>query len=151
MVFFEPRDEFLVWLLTYAKDRVVFDVGCGTGVFLERMWQMGIKAIGVELYVHKIENVTTRMRVFPQDARECSALRTMPALVLFCRPSHDGWVHDTIPLLHPESEVLYISKPGNEVMDVPYDVFTRELLDPPGCEEEYVWRVSPIELRSTDA
>lgn len=137
MTFFRPRDEFLPWLKAYARDRPVFDVGCGNGEFLKRMWAAGIKAMGIDKYGDQIEDLQVRMRTLCQDATDCKTLRTHAGLVLFCRPNHTGWVADVVAdHLHPDSEVLYISKPGNHFVDLPdFDV---EKLAAPGLEVEEV-------------
>ena len=140
MTFFRPKTEFLAWLRAYARGRPAFDVGCGNGEFLTRMWDAGIKAMGVDKYADEIADMRVRMRTLCQDAITCKTLKTYPGLVLFCRPNHTGWVADTIATnLHPDSEVLYISKPGNHFVDLPD--FRVEELDAPGLEVEAVWKV----------
>lgn len=140
MVFFRPDDSFLPWLKAYAAGRPVFDVGCGTGHFLERMWSVDIRAMGIDKYADiSIEKMTTRMRTLTADATTCPTLTKFSGLVLFCRPNHTGWVADTIPRLHPDSEALYISKPGNHYVDLP-DYKVEELVAP-GLSSERVYRV----------
>lgn len=139
-VFFQPDDAFLPWLKAYAGDRPVFDVGCGTGHFLKRMWAADIKAMGIDLYADQIEDREVRLRTLMGDACEVGVLRQHPGLVLFCRPNHTGWVATTVARnVHPDSEVLYISKPGNHYVDLPD--FEVEELAAPGLDIELVWKV----------
>lgn len=134
-----PGDAFLPWLKAYAGERHVYDVGCGAGDFLKRMWAAGIKAMGIDKYADQIEDMQVRMRTLCMDATEARVLRTHPGLVLFCRPNHTGWVADAVVKVHPDSEVLYVSKPGNHYVDLPD--FHVEPVDAPGLDVERVWRV----------
>lgn len=139
MLFFDPRDEFLTWLKLYAEGRPVFDVGCGTGRLVERMWALNIKAMGVDKNADLIEDPNTRRLTLLADAVSCKTLRDHPGLVLFCRPSHTGWVSDALYNLHPDSEAIYISKPGNQHVDLPD--FALERVHAPGMVLEYAWQV----------
>lgn len=136
--FFRPDDSFLVWLKAYARDRPVFDVGCGNGEFLKRMWSAGIKAMGIDLNADQIEDFEIKCRTLWEDATKARVLKEYAGLVLFCRPNHTGWVADTIVQLHTDSEVLYISLPGNDYIDLPE--FKTEVVDAPGLISERAFR-----------
>lgn len=141
-VFFNPRDEFLDWLQAHLGDRHAYDVGCGTGELLRRCWDRKIKIMGIDIRASEvITDLDTRRRVMSEDARRSNLLRTQPGLVLFCRPSHSGWVAETITKIHKDSEILYISKPGNRHVDLPR--FTTQRIIAPGCRVERVYRVLP--------
>jgi hypothetical protein len=111
--FFNPRDSFLKWLKKHADGRIVWDVGCGNGVFLKRMHAAGVKVIGVEPEPDHSgiwRDITLLSSFFPQKAEECLTLhKAKDALILFCRPCHDGFVNRTLPLLDASSEILWIS------------------------------------------
>ncbi len=141
MTFFRPESVFLHWLKEYVGARPVFDVGCGECEFLQRMWDVGIKAMGIDKYAMNYIDVPMKvlMRVLGMDATQCKVLQEHAGVVLFCRPNHTGWVADTIQLLHPDSEVLYISKPGNRHVDLPE--YTTEVIEAPGCDLEVVYKV----------
>lgn len=118
----------------------MFDVGCGSGLFTERMWTVGIKALGIDKNADvAVKHRMTLMRTLRACAIDCNTLKTHPGLVLYCRPDHTGWVADSILTLHEDSEVLYISKPGNRHVDLPeYKV---DVLDAPGLRVEMVYKV----------
>lgn len=139
-VFFAPGDAFLTWLKAHAGDRPVFDVGCGSGLFTERMWAVGIKALGIDRRAYDtVRHLATRLRTLQACATDCQTLRDHAGLVLFCRPDHTGWVADAILKLHADSEVLYISKPGNRHVDLPE--FKTEEVAAPGLKVERVYKV----------
>ena len=118
----------------------MFDVGCGSGVFTERMWQAGIKALGVDKNADVVvRHHMTMLRTLRACATDCRTLKEHAGLVLYCRPDHTGWVADSILTLHPDSEVLYISKPGNRHVDLPE--FDTEELPAPGLTVERVYKV----------
>lgn len=149
MTFFSPEDTFLAWLHKHAAGRVVFDVGTGNGVFLRRMQHAGIRAIGIEPFPEfsgldkQLDMISSYICV---PVEECAALRTTTnALVLFCRPSHNGWVALGIPYVHTSSEILYISKPHNLEIDLPETAV--EEVAAPGIKEK-VWRIRRDKNRS---
>jgi hypothetical protein len=134
--FFEPTDKFLNWLAKYAGKRLVFDVGCGDGHITRELVKRKVKCLGIDPR-YRWEPVPSRMHnlILPMEAERVSILATTPkSLVLFCRPCHNGFVLNTIRRLHPTTEVLYISKPKNLVVDT-CDLDYDELAAPP-CEEE---------------
>lgn len=141
MVFFNPAASFLAWLKTHAANRIVFDVGCGNGELLRRMWKTDIKAVGINVLGDiQIEDPQTLMRTLCQDAVSCRMLHeARDGLVLFCRPDHSGWVSNAIVKLHESVEVLYISLPVNVPVDLPN--FETERVKVPGCRPEEVHRV----------
>lgn len=145
MKFFQPSKRFMNWLAAYAGDRMTFDVGCGDGHILRSLHRRKVKAIGIEMNVDWYPSYRTRRMftcVIPMAAEECSLLKnTENALVLFCRPSHNEFVHRTISLLHPTTEVLYISNPQNLGIDLDLDHVEVAPVKSPKCREEVVYRV----------
>lgn len=118
----------------------MFDVGCGSGLFTERMWAAGIRAMGIDARADvTVRHRATLLRTLRACAIDCSVLRTHAGLVLFCRPDHTGWVADAVRTVHPDSEVLYVSKPGNRHVDLPE--YRTEVVAAPGLGVELVYRV----------
>jgi SAM-dependent methyltransferase len=141
--FFEPSDTFLDWLADYAGDRVVFDVGCGACHVTLALRARQVKALGIDPRYDWIEDMPRELMnaVLPFMAQECKPLLTTKnSLVLFCRPCHDGFVQDTIPMLPTTAEVLYISIPDNTALDLDGFCYT-EVVEAPPCEVEKVFRV----------
>lgn len=142
--FFDPTDEFLDWLAAHAVGKVrrlVFDVGCGEGHLVRQLRGRGVPAVGVDpRYQYQTVPPELVSAILPFEAQECKALhRCGGSLILFCRPCHSGFVGETIPLLHPTAEVLYVSKEENVRMDL--DGFEWEEVESPPCPIERVYRV----------
>ncbi len=142
--FFEPTNEFVNWLATYAAGRIVVDVGCGDGHLLRKLREKGVRALGIDpRYIWDDESIDVDLAgcIVPMEAQRCSLLRNTPGvLALFCRPCHNGFVYETVKTLHPTAEAVYISKPENIRTDLG-DLWWEELEAPP-CPEERVYRVS---------
>lgn len=140
MRFFEPSSRFLDWLAKYAAGRIVIDVGCGEGHIVRALGERGVKALGIDpMWEQTPDNVDLINRIIPLQAENVTCLGMKNALVLFCRPCHSGFVEAAINRVHHTSEVLYISKPTNVVMDLG-DYRGRELKTP-RCKEEKVYQV----------
>ena len=141
MVFFNPTDEFVDWLVDRARDRIVIDVGCGEGALLTRLIDRNVKALGIEILPYATSDTRLITRIMPVDAEKCSSLQTIEnALVLFCRPCHGGFVGRTMCKINPNNEVLYIGLKKNIMDDL--QGFTRRIVDAPrGAEREVVRQV----------
>lgn len=118
--FFEPDEEFLMWIKDYANNRLIVDCGAGKGHITRALHVMGCKVVGIDPYADytKFRDENFRLRLghihMIPDQSEHSKLAQMPnSLLLFCRPCHSSFVEDTIQNMHPTSEALYITKPDN--------------------------------------
>lgn len=139
-VFFDPSSQFVEWFREYAGGRLVIDVGCGSGLFIARLHDRQVKAIGVDPRWADERHPHLSNAILPFYAEECELLhRSEHALITFCRPCHDGFVGRTLPLLQPSSEVLYISKPENVELDLEGRAY--EAIDAPELPVERVYRV----------
>lgn len=138
--FFDPKPEFMEWLKKLVNDRPVVDVGCGNCRLIRRMHHIGIKAMGIDSQFEYEKHPDMTSCVLACDAETCSTLKDYPMLVLFCRPCHSGFVADTIENIHPDSEILYFSKPANLKTDIP-SKWRAEVLDCPGLVEETGYRI----------
>lgn len=139
--FFNPSAKWIDWLAKYAGDRIVVDVGCGDGHLVQELAKRKVKVLGIDpRYIWDDSMSPLFNMILPMEAQKAPVLRTQAnMLVLFCRPCHSGFVQETIDILHPTAEVLYISKPCNVGEDI-VDMDT-EALKTPRCPEERVYRV----------
>lgn len=149
MRFFQPTEEFLDWLAARAAGRMVIDVGCGECHIVRALAKRNVKVFGIDPnFTHTIGNLDLASCVIPLEAQDFFE-RNQPenALVLFCRPSHSGWVAQVIDLLPVDAEMLYISRPENVETDIISEGFRAEpVLDAPECLEEKVYLV-PVTAR----
>lgn len=109
--FFVPNTRMLGWLVRYAGQRYIFDIGAGNGELVEDINnRMKDKAFGIDLL-----KSNPMGPVYQMDATNTDLIRKCPNnyLCLFCRPSHGDWITDTINQLPQDVEVLYIGLPEN--------------------------------------
>lgn len=150
MCFFKPTTLFADWLLDYARDRIVYDCGCGDGVLLSMLVARKCKAIGVEpFWAGRVTRSAINLPVMPVTVQRCRLLRTHRGLILIARPDHSGWCEWLCHHAHPDSEVLYIGKPENTDVDLPD--WGLDVVDAPECAEEVVYRVDRINRPRYDA
>lgn len=139
MIFFEPTPQFVDWLVEYAAGRMIFDVGCGDGYLLRLLVGRGQKALGIEPFWYEKEGFDIKLPVMPMAVQSCSVIRRSPGLVIIARPDHGGWVEWVPHNAHPDSEVLYISKPSNAEVD--FGGYELVKLKAPRCPVEAVYRI----------
>jgi chaperonin GroEL len=121
--------------MKYLKDKIEDAVNATKAAIAE-----GIRAMGIDARADvTVRHRATLLRTLRACAIDCSVLRTHAGLVLFCRPDHTGWVADAVRTVHPDSEVLYVSKPGNRHVDLPE--YRTEVVAAPGLGVELVYRV----------
>lgn len=131
LVFFQPDMEFIRWLKEYAGQRIILEIGCGTGHVLHMLRAAGHSLLcGVEPqwdYMAQAEtdirNRDSILQVLPWDVeRAADFIRTVSGakaghvqgcLLLFCRPCHSDFVEEAIDCAAPGTEVMYITKPEN--------------------------------------
>jgi hypothetical protein len=114
--FFIPDNVMLSWLIEYAADRFIFDIGCGNGSVIKAINNIvDDKAYGIDLLWDYEEPL---LPVYRQNALESRLVRECKqSLVLFCRPCHSDWVENVIGFLPDGIEVLYIGLPENVEVD----------------------------------
>lgn len=126
MEFFQPDDQFIKWIKEYANNRLIVEIGCGSGRTMMRLADAGARICGVDPYWDMQEYVTINQKriasgkemiqVLPKRIEECPALITdkgCKILILFCRPCHSDFVVNTLNIKDADTEVLYITKPEN--------------------------------------
>lgn len=121
MKFFEPDEDFLIWIKNYAKDRLIIDCGAGQGHIARELYKLGHKKIVAFEYIgdhmnFQKENLKQGLGMIQYLVDDCtkSNITSLPnILLLFCRPCHSNFVEKTIQHMDHTSEVLYITKPDN--------------------------------------
>lgn len=124
--FFRPDEKFIQWIRGYAGDRLICDIGCGTGRLIERMADMGSTVCGIEpffthddyaeLNMNRIKRGKDMLQILSKRVEECDNLIqafSKRALFLFCRPCHGLFVFNALSMMPSGSEALYITLPEN--------------------------------------
>lgn len=157
--FFHPTDAFLDWLAArYGEEsgRYIIDVGCGTGLLLEKMIKRDIRALGIEIHPYKYQDCEERFGragaaalVMQGDATEHPIVRAPEAVLLFARPCHSDWIVKTVKRAvrpySPDRGALYISKPGNAECDLEGLQRVRRCVGMEiGSDGEECWEVFPM-------
>lgn len=115
---FHPEPHFMDWLVGYAHDRFVIEVGAGMCEFTKAMHTYNIKALAVEPRPCPKVREECFSFLMPVSVQKCKMLRDTPALVIAARPDHSGWFGGLNNLIHPNSELAYIGLPRNFNIDL---------------------------------
>lgn len=152
MSFFEPTQEFVVWVKEAFEGRPVLDAGCGFGNLTDALLRAGVAAVGIDLQHSKIESGQSRYpaaagKLLVGDTTEHPLVRLSAAVVIFGRPCHDpSWIARTVEAsASTASAWVYISKPGNAENDIASFERRRVLVAATvGDEGEEAWEFRPV-------
>ena len=138
--FFEPDEVMVNWLIEYAGDRFVFDIGCGDGFLVERINEIKPdKSYGIDI---QWDYSKPLLPIFPFNALETKLVsKCTNSLVLFCRPCHSDWFEEAIKLLPDDIKVLYIGLPKNLSVDFYVHSYEQVKHDGSSADNEQVYRV----------
>lgn len=132
-LFFDPDKEFVEWIKDYANDRVIVDVGCGSGELLFRLYEAGHRRlIGIDAFhPYEIFSPSSYKRIghvlhfIPAEINSPFATRIVSglgerALVLLCRPCHSSlFIEEVYNLCYDNNiELLYIGLTSNLQRDL---------------------------------
>jgi hypothetical protein len=111
MIFFNPNETMVTWLIEYANKRHIMDIGAGDGHLVKSInQQCPDKAIGIDLL-----NLDPTVPVYQLDATRSEIISKCKPnfLLLMCRPCHGWWIEQTLKRIPSDVEVLYIGLPKN--------------------------------------
>ncbi|MEN6549991.1 MAG: hypothetical protein ABFE07_28440 [Armatimonadia bacterium] len=139
LIFFDPRPQFVDWLVGYARGRIVIDAGAGVGRLGAMLLERGARCLSLDLE----ERDEPESPVIMKDATTFEYSRG--TLVVLARPCHGNWIYDTIVRTHEcGAEVLYVGKPENVENDLEYPGLERRLVGADaGREGEVVYSMKP--------
>ncbi len=146
MTFFEPSAAYAAWLVDFAAERPIIDVGSGDGDLLCKLKAAGQRKLcGIE------PSLCEERRRFYQEndlvvlerfAEDLGSLLGHPGqVIVFARPCHGGFVEAALPLISDESDVLYVGLPKNLRLDIPRGFATTKI-ETPLCREEHTWLIA---------
>lgn len=124
-VFFKPNTEMAKWLIKYAGDRIIVDIGCGPKFpLLQQLASNGFtKSCGIDPHLDQTEMMKYRIQhdmdmgfhLLPGEGQRWADMYQdgEKMLLLFCRPCHSDFVEACLKLKGPNVEALYITIPDN--------------------------------------
>lgn len=127
-VFFKPNLEFCEWLVEYAGDRMIFEIGVGTGHLLKmiKMCNPARPPMGIEPNFDYIKSVKSKMvedqshnvnEVLPYNVTRAkfllSAFKPDQTLIVCARPCHGSHIVEALDYMQDGVEFLYITLPEN--------------------------------------
>lgn len=123
-LFFKPDIFFTDWLVKYAGDRIIMDVGAGQGHLVRMIKKSGGRAIGLEPNFNRAKYVEFCMATgkLPNNdmiAKSVQEAKSMiqggrdKILLVFARPCHSDFVEVGLDIMDDATEALYITIPEN--------------------------------------
>lgn len=135
MNFLEPNKELVDWLIGFAGDRHIVEVGCGRCALIDALVETGrVKAMGIEphYFYYFPEGQVIRSYVLPLYAQDLNLDAFENSLTVCARPDHGGWVEEVLDRMPANSQFLYLGLEKNVELDL--GDFPRDQVDPPECE-----------------
>jgi hypothetical protein len=145
-IFFHPTAHFIRWMKNHHGTQHIYEVGAGVGNLSEMLAEAGLHVTAID--------------VAPRDQSEFPVIRgdstqyqfEKDSLVLFARPSHNGFVRKTIlrALNSGVRTVIYVGLQRNVRQDLGgyYCEFTKRKIRNIGHADEEVWEMSVSRLQA---
>jgi hypothetical protein len=118
------------------KGRLLYEIGAGAGHVARALADAGLRITALDLYHQDFEE-------FPIIIADATAYKYSPeSVIMFCRPSHEGFVGKTIEraLKCGVTEIVYVGLPANRRQDLGgYNVRFRRVLSDVGRKRENVY------------
>ena len=133
MIFFEFEPSFIQWLIRYAGNKPIIDVGCGEGHLVRALIAAKFtRAHGID--IQNIQERDMAPHVIVADATALPLLRNRGLLLVMARPCHGQWIETIINQADCGSEVLYIGRESHVETDLGDEIMPRAKLleDVPG-------------------
>lgn len=151
-IFFKPNLEMVDWLVEYANDRLIVDVGSGQGHLVNMISRKTKKVMGIEPNFNHEWYMKWRMTYNNLDlspnrflqgtiqrwSKMLNGLGADKILLVFARPCHSTFVREGIRLMNEGTECLYITLPENirDYNDLGSFKFRAKLLEHKGISED---------------
>lgn len=124
--FFKPNEIFIEWLVGYANNRMIIDVGSGPGIVTASLLDAGARVCGLEPFadMRNLSDMNMKrmiagkevLHVFNRRIEQMPDLfvgRGNKVLLLFARPCHSYFVSNALDMKDANTEALYITVPQN--------------------------------------
>jgi hypothetical protein len=120
VTFFHPDAAMLKWLKEYAGNRLIIDVGCGTGHITRALFKLGAKVVGLDpFYSTEHYEHLLGCHILPWKIEDHPVFykgQGNKVLLLFARPCHSDFVANTLDDKDDDTEALYITVPKNLII-----------------------------------
>jgi hypothetical protein len=136
---FYPRAGFCNRLVDHINGRITIEVGAGQCKFAKMLASRGVKILAVEPRATNEVRKECMNFLLPRTAENVPLLKQSGLVVLVARPDHSGWLRDIFPLIHKESEFIYIGLEENLHLDIPRHVELECLCKGAGEDNESAW------------
>ena len=125
-LFFRPDQELVQSIVNYADNRLIIDVGCGSGVVTGMLKDAGAKVCGIDPYMEddfvmnlNRDRIRERkehiqlLRTAIEDIQKFYVGQGNKVLLMVARPCHSDFVYNLCKLKDKETELLYIGLEKN--------------------------------------
>lgn len=150
MRFLQYEPQFLDWLIIYANDRLIYDIGCGEGFLTTDLLDKGANAVGMD--IREVVLMENRIK-YPNrflcgpNIGDCLTSKLLQlggkSVYVLGRPCHGQWIEKLIKRV--SGPVIYISR--RSYLEEDLEGFKPTELTVPGIlpaidgEEIGVWEV----------
>jgi SAM-dependent methyltransferase len=158
LMFFQPNQKMIQWIVKYAAGRLILDIGCGTGRVTMWIQEEGGRIIGCDPamdydgiikrkmeYIEKGRDLPHFMPMKIEDMGKFFQGQGNKVLLMVARPCHSNFVENTLNMKDADTELLYITKPSvmEEYDDLGVYKNKAKLIEHEGLsiEQEKVWSI----------
>jgi hypothetical protein len=145
-IFFEPTANFIRWMKAQFSGKLIYEVGCGVGNLSAALAKAGLRVTAIDLAPRS----ESEFDVIKADSTQFPFEKD--SVVMFCRPSHSGFVEKTLTkaIQSHVSHILYVGLTKNLQDDLGsiHDRFTKRRAGAVGHSGEQVWELNVKRLRA---
>lgn len=111
--FFTPTEEFWEMLSTVPEDVQIIDCGTGNGELVQEARDRGFNLRGIDLFYRDGRSPLV-------EFGDATTFKWSPQVwPMFCRPSHDGWVEETVVRARNSGATsIYVGLKSNFFIDI---------------------------------
>jgi hypothetical protein len=147
--YFNPTPVFIRWMQAHFKDKLICEIGAGVGHVSKALSEAGLRVTALDLAPRTAS--VSEFDVIKADSTHYPFEKD--SVVMFCRPSHSGFVEKTLTkaIQSHVSHILYVGLTKNLQDDLGslHDRFTKRRIGRVGHSGECVWELNVKRLRAS--